>query len=61
MTKGALGGLDGYYEHLELNGGAAAHWSRGYLGRPIAEVVEAMRDERYGEAIGTWVRVARDS
>lgn len=60
VAKGALGDLDGYMEHLGLNGGAAAHWSRGYFGRPVDEVVKAMRAEHHGEPAGTWVKVVRD-
>jgi len=60
VTKGALHGLEGYYEHLRLNGGAAAHWSRGYFGKPVDEVVRAMLIERHGEPEGTWVKVPRD-
>jgi len=59
VTKGAHGALDGYYEHLRLNGGAGAHWSRGYFGRPVTEVVDEMRRERYGEPEGIWVKVPR--
>ncbi len=59
VTKGATGGLDDYYEHLLLNGGRGAHWSQGYFGRPIAEVVQAIREERYGESEGEWVKVPR--
>ena len=59
VTKGATGGLDGYFDHLLLNGGAGAHWSRGYFGRPIAEVVQAICEERYGRSEGNWVKVPR--
>jgi hypothetical protein len=48
-------------ELLEVgSGGAAAHWSRGYFGKPVDQVVQEMRAERYGEPSGTWVRVARE-
>ena len=61
VTKGARGSLDGYYEHLELNGGAAAHWSRGYFGKPVADVVTEMREAKYGpRPDGQWVRVPRE-
>ena len=62
VTKGARGSLDSYYEHLQLNGGAGAHWSRGYFGRPVADVVTEMREERYGpRPEGQWVRVPREA
>jgi hypothetical protein len=60
LTKGGLHGLDGYYQHLLLNGGVGAHWSRGYFGQPITQVVKAMGAERHGQNNDTWVRFARD-
>lgn len=56
ITKGAHGSMKSSYEHLQLNGGAGAHWSRGYFGVPIAEVIGAMGRGRYGDQEGNWVK-----
>jgi hypothetical protein len=42
-AKGAGGDLGGCYEHLRLNGGAAAHWSRSFFG-PALDRVRALYD-----------------
>lgn len=52
-VKGAAG--DGLTEHLALNGGRAAHWSRGFLhGKTKRQALAALREELAdGEAL-TW-------
>lgn len=59
--KGALAVYElksaGAGDHLELNGGRLAHWSRGWWGRPYREVVRALSAN--GSDPGPWVRERR--
>jgi hypothetical protein len=54
-VKGATASGAGLEQHLALNGGRPAHWSRGFLhGKTKREALTALRTELAGGEAMTW-------